>query len=119
MLLPCKMCGAPAVEQVRGILQRGDKGWVGPLADRSEVEKLAPHIREDRGVIDVIFPPSETYSSNNPANALDTRVICSNPAFEMRDGMPVYACDAATGWNKQDFADYTRFLWNRDHAAQP
>jgi hypothetical protein len=75
----CKECGAPAIEQVRGGLVEGDKGYIEPS---SGVE----------------------HNSNHPVNAPDTRVVCSN-----------LDCDNQTGWNKTEFADYTRFKWDRDH----
>lgn len=80
-MLPCRRCGAPAIEQVRGLLGPDDKGYVEP----------------GEGFV----------NSNNPANALDTRVVCSSPD-----------CDNQTGWNKAEFADYMRFKWDRDHAQQ-
>jgi hypothetical protein len=93
-LLPCKVCGAPAVEQVRGALGPDDKGFIAPC-------EPVPNVRQD--------------TSNAPANALDTRIACSSPEFVMRDGEKVWKCNNATGWNKQDFADYMRFVWNRDY----
>lgn len=118
---PCKLCGAPAIEQVRGELTEADKGYV------------APH-----GTVGFDGVNSDA-SSNNPANATDTRVVCSNTQLAMRghDGKPIIlpaegkawnraydsdglifpVCDAATGWNKAEYADYTRFKWDRDHGA--
>ncbi len=111
----CKVCGAPALEQVRGHLTENDKGYVAP-----------------RGV-------GPEANSNNPANATDTRVVCSNTKLAMRGpgGAPVVIeadakawnfsyngegfvfplCDNQTGWNKAEFSDYTRFIWDRDHGA--
>jgi hypothetical protein len=95
LLVPCKLCGAAAVEQIRGELSPDDKGYVEPC-------EVIPNVRQD--------------TSNVPANAPDTRVACSNPEFVIRDGEKVWKCNNATGWNKQDYADYTRFVWNRDNA---
>lgn len=81
-MLPCRRCGAPALEQVRGRLRPDDKGYVAPALG-----------------ID--------HNSNHPVNAPDTRVVCSS-----------LDCDNQTGWNKAEFADYTRFKWDRDHAQQ-
>ena len=111
-LKACKMCGSQAIEQVRGELTGDDKGYVAP--GNSPVGG----------------------SSNNPANASDTRIICSNTQLLIRgtttrigadgetwntvklgdsSGMLFSACDEQTGWNKAQFADYTRFIWDRDH----
>jgi hypothetical protein len=92
MLNACRLCGGPAVEQVRGALKKGDMGWVGPNTNQPDADDDRP-----------VHP--ESVSSNNPANAADTRVACTK-------------CDNATGWNKQDFADYTRFVWDRDNPAK-
>ena len=75
---PCRLCGAAAIEQTRGLLAEGERDYVPPFVGGQP-------------------------TSNAPANALDTRVACT-------------ACDNATGWNKVDFADYTRFCWDRDNA---
>lgn len=88
MLGACRVCGAPAVEQVRGEMTKSDPGFVNADAYNAPG---APR------------PDPKTWSSNSPANAGDTRVTCTK-------------CDNATGWNKQDFADYSRFVWNRDCA---
>jgi hypothetical protein len=97
-LVCCKICGWPAIEQVRGQLTPDDKGYVEPCVPIDNVKQ-------------------ET--SNAPANAPDTRVTCSNTEFVVRDGEKIWKCNNATGWNKQDFADYTRFVWNRDNADEP
>jgi hypothetical protein len=97
-LVPCKICGSPGIEQVRGLLGPDDKGYVEPC-------EVIPNVRQD--------------TSNVPANAPDTRVTCSNMEFVMRDAEKVWKCNNATGWNKPDFADYTRFVWNRDNANEP
>jgi hypothetical protein len=111
----CKFCGAPALEQVRGQLGENDKGYVAPRGD-------GPHA-----------------NSNNAANATDTRVVCSNTKLAMRgpngsrvtieadaqawnlsyngEGFVFPFCDNQTGWNKAEFADFTRFKWDRDHGA--
>jgi hypothetical protein len=68
-----------ASEQVRGQLTEADKGYVPPSVGGDA-------------------------TSNIPANATDTRVVCGNPE-----------CDNQTGWNKAGFADYTRFCWDRDN----
>lgn len=94
MLAPCKLCGSPAIEQVRGLLVEGDKGYVPPSV-----------------------PGRET--SNAPENASDTRIACSNVERAIAYEEEIFVCVNATGWNKQDFADYTRFVWNRDNASQP
>ena len=113
----CKVCGSPAVEQVRGQLTKDDKGYV------------APHGSS----------PAEA-SSNCAANATDTRVVCSNTKLAMRgpgntkvvieadgeawnlsysgEGFVFPLCDNQTGWNKAEQADYTRFKWDRDHGAE-
>jgi hypothetical protein len=111
---PCKFCGSPAIEQVRGTLTADDKGYVAP-----------------RGI-------GARANSNNPANATDTRIACSNTKLAMRspagpikidadarawnlsysgEGFIFPLCDNQTGWNKAEQADYTRFLWDRDHGA--
>lgn len=82
----CRLCGAPALEQVRGELRGGDKGWV-----------------ESKGPDGQLLHP-EVQGSNVPANASNTRVICSG-----RD------CDNSTGWMAGEMADYMRFCWNRDN----
>jgi hypothetical protein len=97
-LVVCKLCGCPAVEQVRGQLTEHDKGWV-PFCEP------VPNVRQE--------------TSNVPANACDTRVTCGNPEFYMHDGEKVWKCNNATGWNRTDFADYTRFVWNRDNVDEP
>ena len=78
-------------------------------------------------------------NSNVQDNATDTRIACSNTKLAMRGpkGVPVVIeadakawnfsyngegfvfpfCDKQTGWNKREFADYTRFKWDRDHGA--
>ena len=78
-------------------------------------------------------------NSNVQDNATDTRIACSNTKLAMRGpkGVPVVIeadakawnfsyngegfvfpfCDNQTGWNKREFADYTRFKWDRDHGA--
>ena len=76
-LNPCKQCGAEAVEQVRGLLRKGDPGWVEPSG-----------------------PGAET--SNALLNAEDFRVACSK-------------CENATGWNKSNYTDYMKFVWNREN----
>ena len=58
-------------------------------------------VEGDSGWVPVSKPGQET--SNGPDSAPDTRVTCR-------------LCDNATGWNRQDFADYTRFLWNRENS---
>lgn len=110
---PCRQCGWPAVEQVRGQLTENDKGYVAPRGDGPEA------------------------NSNSPANATDTRVVCTNTKLAMRgpsdapivieadakawnnvytgEGFIFPLCDNQTGWNKAEFADYTRFKWDRDH----
>lgn len=93
MLLACKLCGAQAIEQIRGAIGPEEKGYVQPSS-----------------------PGQET--SNSAMNAADTRVICCNPEFIVVDNEKIWSCLNSTGWNKQDFADYTRFVWNRDHASQ-
>ena len=98
ILFPCKLCGHAAVEQVRGQLVEGDKDWV-PFCEP------IPNVRQD--------------TSNIAANALDMRVACGNPEFSMRDGGKVWKCNNTTGWNKAEFADYTRFVWNRDNVDDP
>lgn len=62
----------------------------------------AAAVEEVRGGGNVTGNPAR-WGSISPPNATDTRVACTK-------------CDNATGWNKQDVADYTRFVWDRDHA---
>jgi hypothetical protein len=117
----CKLCGGLAVEQIRGQLTPADKGYVAPAGsvDSSGVNAGA--------------------SSNAPANATDTRVVCANTNLVMHgpggalvtipataetwnasysgDGFIFPACDNQTGWGKAAQADYTRFLWDRDHGG--
>jgi hypothetical protein len=93
-LVACRICGSPGIEQVRGQLTEADKGWVAPSV-----------------------PGRET--SNAPVNGRDYRVTCSNPHFVIRDGDQVWQCNNATGWNKDEMADYVRFCWNRDNADEP
>ena len=74
----CRLCGAEAVEQTRGLLTPVDRDYVPPFVGGSA-------------------------TSNAPVNSADTRVACTK-------------CDNATGWNKGEMADYTRFCWDRDNA---
>lgn len=64
----------------------------------------AAAVEQIRGGKDATGRP-EHWGSASPMNADDTRVACTK-------------CDNATGWNKCDVADYTRFVWNRDNAAR-
>ena len=59
---------------------------------------------DDKGYVAPVNGSPEQQNSNHPVNAKDTRVVCSN-----------IDCDEQTGWNKAEFADYTRFKWDRDH----
>jgi len=123
---PCKFCGAPAVEQVRGRLTENDKGYVPPLSFVVASDPLDPNATAN-----------EVGNSNNAANATDTRIVCSNTKLAMRspngpvvidadgkawnhsyngEGFVFPFCDNQTGWNKAAMADYTRFKWDRDHA---
>ena len=90
MFHPCMNCGGEAVEQVRGDLKWGDRDFI---PDRPYSDTGVP--------IGPLFHP-EQQGSNAVANALDTRVSCSQ-------------CDNSTGWNKREYADYTRFKWDRDN----
>lgn len=114
----CKVCGSAPVEQIRGKMTAEDKGYVAPTGSTPD-----------------------TANSNSAANATDTRVICSNTNLAMRgpngalitvtadaaawnnaysgDGFIFPVCDNQTGWGKAAQADYTRFLWDRDHGATP
>lgn len=101
-MLACKKCGGPAVEQVRGLIKPEEPGYVGMDAYNSNPRLSA------NGELVAPPPPGPNpamWSSNNPSTSADTRVTCTK-------------CDNATGWNKQDVADYTRFVWDRDHAVK-
>lgn len=125
---PCKFCGSPAVEQIRGLLTENDKGYIAPA-----VFRVAPDPQDPNATV------HEVGNSNNAMNGTDTRVVCSNTKLAMRgpggakvvidadakawnhsyngEGFVFPLCDNQTGWNKVAFADYTRFKWDRDHGA--
>ena len=86
---PCPVCGAPAVEQVRGDMGPGDY-----YQDRLESPLSSPF---GNAVPDLAGGPLErvpfyTLVECNPADRDDRRIACSK-------------CSHATGWSKASFVE--------------